>query len=185
MPVQAKRLSSKEIDLVFKILEGDRNKLLFAIGIYTGLRVGEIIRLKQSQVYTDEGVKNALTVQRLKKRGTFYSAITIHPKLRQYLKEHRKNLKPSEWLFPSSESVSGHLSREAAHFILSRAFKTLNIEGASTHSMRRSCLTALSKAGVPLTTIQEISGHSNMGQLRVYIETDQEDIKNAINMLKY
>ncbi|MBX9720621.1 MAG: site-specific integrase [Candidatus Obscuribacterales bacterium] len=36
------------------------------------------------------------------------------------------------------------------------------MEGASSHSMRRTCLTNMSRAGIPLRTIQEISGHSNL-----------------------
>lgn len=186
MAGQAKILSSKEIDAVFKMLEGNRDKLLFALGIYSGMRIGEIIRLKQDQVFTDDtGVRYQLTVRRLKKRSTVYSDIPVHPKLRQLLKEYRTEVGQSPWLFPSSQSVDGHLSRAQAHNILADAFATLKLDGASTHSMRRSCLTYMSRAGIPLRTIQEISGHSNLGQLQAYLQVDPEDKHRAINLLKY
>lgn len=185
MAGQAKILSTKEIDAVLKILATNRDKTLFGLGIYTGMRIGEIIRLQQEQVFTDEGVRYQLTVKRLKKKSTVYSDIPMHPKLRQLLKDYRKEVRNDFWLFPSSESVDGHISRARAHDILSAAFQTLKLDGASTHSMRRSCLTYMSRAGIPLRTIQEISGHSNLGQLQAYLQVDPEDKHRAISVLKY
>ncbi len=185
MAGQAKILSPKEIDSVFKILESNRDKSLFGLGIYSGMRIGEIIRLQQDQVFTDEGVRYQITVKRLKKKNTVYSDIPIHPKLRQLLKAYRDEVRDDLWLFPSSESVDGHISRARAHDILAGAFETLKLDGASTHSMRRSCLTYMSRAGIPLRTIQEISGHSNLGQLQAYLQVDPEDKHRAIHVLKY
>jgi integrase/recombinase XerD len=186
MPGQAKILSSKEIDSVFKLLDNPRDKAIFAIGLYTGMRIGEIIRLKQDQVFTDDGgIRYQITVKRLKKKNTVYSDIPVHTKLRALLKEYRRQAKENHWLFPSSESTSGHLSRARAHEILAAAFDTLKLNDASTHSMRRTCLTQMSRAGVPLRTIQDISGHSNLGQLQAYLQVDPEDKHKAINLLKY
>jgi integrase/recombinase XerD len=186
MAGQAKILTFKEIELVFKLLNTNRDRALFGLGIYTGMRIGEIIRLKQDQVFTpDGGIRYQLTVKRLKKKNTVYSDIPVHPKLRQLLKEYRNDVRDDQWLFPSSESIIGHLSRARAHEILATAFATLNLQSASTHSMRRSCLTYMSRAGIPLRTIQEISGHSNLGQLQAYLQVDPEDKHRAINLLKY
>lgn len=185
MAGQAKILTPKEINNVIAILPTSRDKAMFALGIYTGMRIGEIIRLKQEQVFTDDGIRYQLTVKRLKKKSTVYSDIPVHSKLRSLLKDYKRDVKSSEWLFPSSESISGHLSRERAHRILSEAFAALNLQGASTHSMRRSCLTVMSRAGIPLRTIQEISGHSNLGQLQAYLQVDPEDKHKAIGALKF
>jgi integrase/recombinase XerD len=186
MAGQATILSSKEIEQVFKLLKPGRDRCLFGLGVYTGMRIGEIIRLRQDQVFTpDGGIKYQLTVKRLKKRANVYSDIPVHPKLRQLLKEYKSTVRKSEWLFPSSESIHGHLSRIRAHLILAEAFDALKLQGASTHSMRRTCLTQMSRAGIPLRTIQEISGHSNLGQLQSYLQVDPEDKHRAINLLKY
>jgi integrase/recombinase XerD len=50
--------------------------------------------------------------------------------------------------------------------------------------MRRTCLTQMSCSSIPLRTIQEISGHSNLGQLQSYLQVDLEDKHRAINLLK-
>lgn len=186
MAGQAKIFTSKEIESVLKLLDTARDRALFGLGIYTAMRIGEIIRLEQDQVFTaDGGIRYQVTVKRLKKKNSVYSDIPIHPKLRQLLKDYRKGIRDDHWLFPSSESVTGYLSRARAHEILSAAFDTLKLDGASTHSMRRTSLTFMSRAGIPLRTIQEISGHSNLGQLQAYLQVDPEDKHRAINMLKY
>ena len=43
----------------------------------------------------------------------------------------------------------------------------------------------MSRNGVQLRTIQEISGHKNLGQLQEYLDTDPKDTYAAINKIKY
>jgi integrase/recombinase XerD len=189
MPGQAKILTPDEIKTVFKILKNERNCALFALGIYSGLRIGEIITLKRNQLFTkDGGVRNVLKVVRLKRKSTVYSDIPIHPKLRDRLDAYRKAVEDearSKWLFPSEVSETGHIERVRAHYILRAAFDSLNLQDASTHSMRRTCLTNMSRAGIPLRTIQEISGHASLGQLQEYLAVDPADKQKAISALKY
>ncbi len=193
MPGKAKVLSSKEIQNVLKVLKSPRDKLLFATGLYTGLRISEIIGIKQEHVYTTSGgIRNILKITRLKKKNTVYSNIPIHPKLREQLQAYKKTLDhlddlgtPSPWLFPSTDDPEEHIKRIRAHNILTEAFDTIGIDGGSTHSMRRTCLTNMSRAGIPLRTIQEISGHSNLSQLQEYLAVDPADSHRAIMSLKY
>src|SRR4028118_558377 len=56
----------------------------------------------------------------------------------------------------------------SADKILREAFSRAGIEGASTHSFRRTALTQMSNAGIPLRIIQEISGHNNLEQWQRY-----------------
>lgn len=186
MAGQAKILTQKEISDIFKVLKSNRDRVIFALGIYTGLRVGEIIALKYNQLFTaGGGVRNNLKVVRLKKKNTVYSDIPVHPKLRERLQDYHKNIDKAEWLFASQDSSTGHLERVRAHYILRDAFDRLRLQDASTHSMRRTCLTNMSRAGVPLRTIQEISGHASLSQLQEYLAVDPADKHHAINLLKY
>lgn len=151
-------------------------------------RIGEIITLKRNQLFTKEGgVRHALKVVRLKRKTTVYSDIPIHPKLRDRLDAYLKGSEEGrqKWLFPSDDSGTGHIERIRAHYILRAAFDSLNLQDASTHSMRRTCLTNMSRAGIPLRTIQEISGHASLGQLQEYLAVDPADKHKAIGVLKY
>jgi integrase/recombinase XerD len=186
MPGKAKILTEKEISDIFRVLGNSRDQALFALGMYTGLRIAEIIGLRYDQVFrASGGVRNLLKVIRSKKKNTVYSEIPIHPKLRNRLQSYHKQHDRSQWLFPSDDSATGHLERVRAHYILRDAFDSLRLQDASTHSMRRTCLTNMSRAGVPLRTIQDISGHASLSQLQEYLAVDPADKQRAINLLKY
>ncbi|HIA55433.1 MAG TPA: hypothetical protein EYN91_25670 [Candidatus Melainabacteria bacterium] len=51
--------------------------------------------------------------------------------------------------------------------------------------MRRTFLTTLSRMGVPLRTVQEMSGHSSLSQLQAYLAVDPEDTRDAVHRLRY
>ena len=55
----------------------------------------------------------------------------------------------------------------------------MGIIGVSTHSFRRTALTQMSNAGIPLRVIQEISGHRNLEQLQRYLEVRDEQVLGA------
>lgn len=186
MAGQARILSPREISAIFKVLQRPRDKAIFAVGIYTGLRVGEIVSLRTDQLFTTAGnVRHVLKVKRTKKKNTVFNDIPVHPKLKKTLLDYHDDTESGAWLFPSEASSSGHLTRAQAHNILTAAFQMLALEDASTHSMRRTCLTNMSRAGVPLRTIQEISGHASLSDLQAYLAVDPDDKRRAINLLKY
>ncbi len=64
--------------------------------------------------------------------------------------------------------------------ILKDACKRVGVEGVSTHSFRRTTLTMMSSAGIPLRVIQEISGHNDLGTLQRYLEVSLEQRRNAV-----
>lgn len=69
MPGIAKVLSAKESHNLLKVLISPRDKLLFATGLYTGLRISEIIAIKQKHVCTtNDGMRNILKITRHKKK---------------------------------------------------------------------------------------------------------------------
>lgn len=188
MTEKAKILSSVDIQSLFAILETTRNRALFAIGIYTGMRISEILELTQAAVFTDDGdIRVGVTVKGVKRKNTQLREIPLHFSLREELREYKRTLPAGIWLFPG-ESPLNHLSRTQAHNILAAAFRKLCQHGAKTNSMRRTFLVALSSSGVPLTTIQAISGHANLAQLRDCVggaSVRPEDKYKAILRLAY
>lgn len=64
--------------------------------------------------------------------------------------------------------------------ILKAAFKKIGLEGVSTHLFRRTALTVMSSAGIPLCIIQELSGHNNLGTLQRYLEVTSKQKRRAV-----
>lgn len=77
----------------------------------------------------------------------------------------------------------GYLSRTTLHYSLQRACQKLKIRGVSTHSFRRTCLTTMSNAGVPLHVIQAISGHSTLSALQKYLGVQPNQLFSAIDTI--
>ena len=80
------------------------------------------------------------------------------------------------------QGVSEYLTRFAADKILKTAYAHVCVclFGVSTHSFRRTALTMMSSAGIPLRVIQEISGHNDLGTLQRYLEVSPEQKRNAV-----
>jgi integrase/recombinase XerD len=96
--------------------------------------------------------------------------------LRRLLGEYYP-LAGDDYLFPGRSD--GHISEDSASRILRGACKQVGIIGVSTHSFRRTGLTQMSNARIPLRVIQEISGHRNLEQLQRYLEVTDEQVLGA------
>jgi integrase/recombinase XerD len=81
------------------------------------------------------------------------------------------------YLFPGRSD--GHISEDSASRILREACQQVGIIGVSTHSFRRSALSQMSNAGIPLRVVMEISGHRNLEQLQRYLEVTDEQVLGA------
>jgi len=57
------------------------------------------------------------------------------------------------------------------------------MEGFSTHSFRRTALTQMSNAGIPLRVIQKLSGHRSLAVLQEYLEVGDAQVRGATNSL--
>ncbi len=82
-----------------------------------------------------------------------------------------------DYLF--SGRSDGHISEDSAARILRMACQQVDIFGVSSHSFRRTALTQMSNAGIPLRVIQEISGHRNLEQLQKYLEVSDDQVLGA------
>jgi integrase/recombinase XerD len=70
-----------------------------------------------------------------------------------------------------------------AYKILRAAGARIGVEGISTHSFRKTAVTQMHNAGIPLKHIQEISGHNDLGTLQRYLEVSPEQKKKAVSVI--
>ncbi len=177
---QAKVLTHDEIARLFAAMDSPRDKALFGIMLYCGLRVSEAIALRSEDIQGE--------VLRLPAKATKGKLATrqidIHPKLAQLLSEYDHG--GQKYLFPGRHG-RGKLARSSADWLLNQAVAYAGLEGLgiSTHSFRRTALTQMSNAGVPLRVIQEISGHRSLASLQRYLEVSPDQRRAAVLALDY
>jgi integrase/recombinase XerD len=62
-------------------------------------------------------------------------------------------------------------------------YSEAGIEGASSHSGRRSLLTSLASKGVGVRVLQEIAGHSSISVTQRYIDVNDHQMRAAVEMV--
>ena len=180
---RAKILTTEEIQLLFNegfTLNPKRDRTLFAVCLYTACRINECVTLNIQDVFdSKKRVRPAIMIRKGNTKGKL--ATRSIPVLED-LKIRLNQFKPPTtrgYLFPGRHG-KGHLNSDSASWILREACRKVGIEGVSTHSFRRTALTQMSNAGVPLRVIQEISGHRTLDELYKYLEVKPEQVKGAI-----
>lgn len=176
---RAKVLTQEEIQLVFtQGLQNERDRTLFAVCLFTAARIHEACTLLTSDIYTHRGtVRPRLIIRKANTKGKLSTrSIPVIDDLRRILTDYYPMV-GSDYLFPGRSD--GHISEDSAARILRQACQQVGVEGVSTHSFRRTALTQMSNAGIPLRVIQELSGHRNLEQLQRYLEVSDEQVLGA------
>lgn len=188
---QAEILKPEEISLLFS--EGfvkERDRALFGVCLYTGARIHEACTLLKGDVVSPRGVRPKLIIRSYNtKGGKDTREILIHPTLREYLEAYIPIIKvrgKNLHLFPGRHGLN-HIHEASADKLLRAALQRVELSegGYSTHSFRRTCLTAMSDAGIPLRHIQSISGHRTLSALERYLGVTDQHKDHAIASLNF
>ena len=174
--------------------EGDRNLLLFTLGINTAYRISDLGKLRLSDVLEISGNGRIIAKDRLaireQKTGK-YNSVILSDKLRRlildYCKTHFDQAMDlrnfDDYLFPSARDRSKPLSRQSVWRIISTAGSQVGLEHIGTHTMRKTFGYWLYKSGVSVEIIQQLLNHSNAKTTLRYIGITQDDKDNAVQGL--
>jgi integrase/recombinase XerD len=181
---KAKILTQSEIQLLFSQgLQTDRDRALFGICLFSACRINEAVTLQIADVYAPDGqVRPELIIRKASTKGKLATrTIPVFEDLRSLLTSYQPPQR-SVYLFPGLDGCK-HLNVDSAARVFKKACMRVGIYGASTHSLRRTALTQMSDAGIPLRIVQEVSGHRNLSQLQKYLEVRPEQVRGAIASL--
>lgn len=170
---QAEVLTDEQLDELMEAMQPN-HWLLFSICYYTSCRVSEALKLERSDIIGDRIVFRACTTKTKTTRD-----VKIPAKLQAILS--RVDLPTAGYLFLGK--TGGHLTRQAADLALRKACNYIGLKGISTHSFRRTGLTKLYKMGVPLKTLQERTGHADLGNLAKYLAIGKDEVDAVAELL--
>jgi integrase/recombinase XerD len=186
---KAEILTPQEITLLFS--EGfvkPRDRAIFGVCLYAAARINESCTLQRGDVIGTRGIRPKLIIRAYNtKGGQDTREIQVHPKLKEFLESYSIELKGrNPHLFPGRHGL-GHIHKASADRILREALRRVDLDerGISTHSFRRTALTWMSDASVPLRHIQSISGHRSLAALERYLGVTEQQKENAISTLVF
>ncbi len=178
---KGKILTQSEIQLLFGFgLPDTFYRCLFAIALFSAARINEVCTLLTEDVFDSRGrVRTHLTIRKGNTKAQLGTrTIPIIPDLRAFLIAYYPDA-GDPYLFPGRYDKKGHINSDSAARVLRKACLKIGIEGVSTHSFRRTALTEMSNAGIPLKVISKMSGHHDLAQLDEYLEVRDEQVLGA------
>ena len=181
-------LSLEEIDLMIAQIdmsksESHRNRAIIEILYGSGLRVSELVNLRLSNMYIQEGY------MRIVGKGNKQRLVPLSPVAIQwfsYWLEDRNNLdiKPEAIDIAFLNRRGKQLTRAMIFTIIKSLAREAGIHKTiSPHTLRHSFATHLLQNGADLRIIQQLLGHESISTTEIYTHVDIHDLREAI--LKY
>lgn len=152
--------------------QSDRNLLLFNIGINTGLRIGDIVKLRIEDV---KGRSNVVVNEGKTKKPRRVYLTAIMGDIADYL-----DGRPDEgWLFPSRKG-DGHITPTQAYRIYSKAADLLGRADIGTHTGRKTFGFHYYQRTKDVATLMEIFNHSDQATTKRYIGIREQEIEATL-----
>ena len=155
---------------------------------FLAARVGEATSIRVRNINSNYQV---VTLEKMSTKCKETREIPIGSKLLKELQGwiSDNDLKNDDYIFFSSsrniKQVPGSkkLSNQSVDEYFSKTFDWIGIQGASTHSFRRSRLTHLMEKNWNVREIMDISGHKNLLSLQQYLDSDKKVTHNKYRKL--
>lgn len=187
-PKVGKRLpefvKEQDMDNLFAYMEfpdtwqGKTDRLLLALFYQTGMRLSELVNLKESQVDFSKQVIKVLG--KGNKERVVPVAETLLNELKDYQQQKRQLMEKPETGFLFVLESGKKLYAKYVYLSVKKylsAITTLNKK--SPHILRHTFATHLTNNGADLNAVKELLGHSSLAATQVYTHNNIEKLKEA------
>lgn len=157
-------LSRAEVQRLLAALPDHPYRTMVRLTYACGLRAGEVLRLRVSDI---DSQRMVLVIQRGK--GQKDRLVPLAPLVLEELRAYWRRYRPRDWLFPG-KGLAGHLDLTALQRFFHRLVLRLGFtKHVSLHTLRHSYATHLLEAGVDSITLQQLLGHSQLSTTARYL----------------
>lgn len=159
--------------------KSERNYILFVFGIYTGLRISDLLKLRVRDVKN----KNYIYIREIKtnKEKRFILSEELQPIIQKYVADK----KDYEFLFKSAKGNNKAISRQQAYYILKQAGNFFGLEAIGTHTLRKTFGYFMYKQTKDITIVKELLNQSSETITRRYIGLTQDIKDNLMKKLSF
>ena len=176
-------VEQKDIHTLFSHVEfpdswkGETDRLLLSIFYQTGMRLSELVNLKESQVNFGSGTIKVLG------KGNKERIIPISPEMsaqvRKYGLEKRRQFEAPVSEFLLVDKKGRKLYPKYAYLTVKKYLAEITtVDKKSPHVLRHTFATHLMNAGADLASVKELLGHSSLAATQVYTHNTIEKLKD-------
>jgi integrase/recombinase XerD len=180
-------LSVEEIDLLIAAVdlstpEGERNRVILETLYSCGLRVSELVSLKISDLFFDEGFI------KITGKGNKQRFVPIAHNTQRYIELYKNTIRNQLDIAKGHEDTlflnrrGKQLTRAMVFTIIKTLAVKINLQKTiSPHTLRHSFATHLLENGADLRSIQMMLGHESITTTEVYVHLDRKHLTQIIH----
>ena len=173
----------RDLDKLADILDyfeatSERNYIMFMLGIHTGLRISDILKLKVKDVRGDY-----IRLKETKRKKN--NRLLVVDELKKALRKYISGKPDDEYLILSRKGKNQPIRRESAYQILREAAKHFGLSEIGTHTLRKTFGYHFYQESKDIATLQDILNHSSTDYTLRYIGVNQDGRDFAMRRFKY
>ncbi|WP_368244108.1 tyrosine-type recombinase/integrase [Clostridium tertium] len=159
-----------------------RDYILFLVGVTTGYRAGDLVKLKVRDVKEAlrrkeftiyEGKK--MNSKNIREKNRKPRTVELIPELAKILKEYIRDKKDYEYMFKSRKGTNKPIGVQAISNIIKEAADYFGLYDITAHSMRKTYAYKIYiESGRDIVAVKELLGHSSIEETKRYIGLDRE-----------
>ena len=180
-------LNDREIKRVFAAISRSafpaRNRAMFQLSIYAGMRVGEIAALRVEDVVAADGsVRAQIQLCAEQTKGNDARTVLLNTQVQSELAEYlRKHKCTTGALFVSK--VGKGFSSNSLCQLFARIYSDSGVDAATSHAGRHYFLTTLADKGVSIHVLAALAGHKNISTTMVYLTANANVMRAAVELI--
>lgn len=179
-------LTIEEIDNLIAAIdlsknEGHRNRAILETLYSCGLRVSELINLRFSDLYFEEGFIRVIG------KGNKERLVPVSPQVQKEIELYNYHIRKHQEISKGHENIvflnrrGSQLTRVMIFTIIKELSKATGLKKTiSPHTFRHSFATHLIEGGANLRAIQDMLGHESITTTEIYTHLDQRFLREAI-----
>lgn len=187
---QAKTLTKAEFKRVVDVTKScsrypARDVAMLLLTHWCGMRVGEVAALRLNDVIDTNGdVRAEIALKAAQTKGDKARVVFVPQRMRRELKIYVAQARTrsySEFLFATQKGQRFSSNTATQH--LQRLYARAGIDGATSHTGRRTFITDLAAKGVSVRVLAALAGHQSIQTTQKYIDVNDDMLRNAVELL--
>ena len=188
---QARALNTAEMEQVLAHVNAGRhahrNRCFILLTHLAGMRVGEVASLRWVDVLTADGhIKEEIRLLPEMTKGKHARTVFISTRLREELQRYAdiyRRSAPLECpLFYSQIDARKGFTANSLTQTVAKLYRGAGLDGATSHSGRRSFLTNLANKGTAIHLLRTLAGHRSISTTATYLYSSPTQLKAAVEL---
>ena len=162
--------------LLHNFKAGQRNYTIFQVGKATLLRVSDVMKLRWTDVFNENGTvrQNAFIHDQKTGKANLLYLKPAQVDLLAYQAWLQEKQFVSDWLFPSIQHPNRHITEKQFYKIMSKVGNLLGINYLGTHTMRKTgAYRVYTQSNYNIGLVMHLLNHSSEAMTLAYLGLDQ------------